>query len=807
MAALTDHFAFAWGAGQPSLARSQEMFAVGAKWVRFELEWTNIEPTTKGTFSGWANYDTAIQAAESAGLKVLAILSTTPSWARTLPGNPYWSPPAVPQNYADFATAAVNRYKPGGTLGTNVRHWELWNEPNLSAFWGSQPDPVKLAAMMIAAYPAIKAADPLATVVSAGMAPAGPYGESTTAQMNGLTYLERLFTNGAGQKFDAVGWHPYDSGGFAYHPSSAWSQMVETPVSVRTILTANNRSSVPIWATEHGVKAPTWTTEATAAARLTEAYLRWGNFAFPKGPLFWFTYRNNLTDANEFSIVDPVSGTPRTRYTAYRDAPRDTSTPSSGTSTYSATVLATSGIQSYWKLGESSGNFIDSMGVASLTPSGTPGYNQTSLNSEADGSVLFSGDDVLDGGDIYDYAGNTAHSVEFIMEPAEINTGTFYLLVVKMNTATTDGWWVLLNRDAAGGTRILYERKGGGGSGGASGWATINVGQTVRVLVTYDGAAVATIYANGVAIGQSNIGAVSIAGHTDPFRVGGHTSLTPFKGKMARVALYNRVLTAGEDTTHQAAMTVVSGSGGAYGRPVIDNFNRANEAALAAPWVTPSGATGGMALVSNQATGRSAAYGDSYRDATHGPSVETYVTIAAKPADADPFYLRLATSITSSSTWNGYEVEFTAAAAGTDSLKINRQSGATSTQLGATVSQEFDVGDVLELALNGDAVELWRRPSSSTTWALVATRTDTTHRATTTAGWLKAKNQVVKLEDFGLGTFVPTSTFIDVLGAIPASTAWPGGGTLGDAPASSSYGNEGFTLGDAPADARYPPGS
>ena len=96
--------------------------------------------------------------------------------------------------------------------------------------------------------------------------------------------------------------------------------MEATPVSLRSLLAGIGRPSVPIWATEHGVKVPDWTTEAIASARLTDAYAKWALFPWPKGPLFWFTFRNALTDAPNFSIVDPATGVVRPRYNAYKAA-------------------------------------------------------------------------------------------------------------------------------------------------------------------------------------------------------------------------------------------------------------------------------------------------------------------------------------------------------------------------------------------------------------------------------------------------------------------------------------------------------
>jgi hypothetical protein len=327
-------FGIAWGAGRPTLQRCQEMAAVGDDWIRFEVEWTNIEPT-KGAWN-WAAYDQAIRDAEAAGLKVLPILSTTPGWARvttapTFAGDAHWKPPAVDADYGTFCVNAVNRYKPGGVAGTNVTHYELGNEYNLARFCGGLPaNPEKYAAMLKAAVPRMRLADPDCLIVTAGMSPAGyGYGFSGSGNINGLNYIERVFAAGA-LDFDAIGWHPYGAAGFADGQAwSPWFQMYGTTPSVRSILTRIGRPDVPIWLTEYGDSTvPGWggqpvtnpISETTAANRLTDAYRRHAAFTFPVGPLFYFTFRSGIGDAAGFSMVDPVSGAQRPRYAAFKTA-------------------------------------------------------------------------------------------------------------------------------------------------------------------------------------------------------------------------------------------------------------------------------------------------------------------------------------------------------------------------------------------------------------------------------------------------------------------------------------------------------
>ena len=70
--------------------------------------------------------------------------------------------------WARFVGAAVQRYMPGGDAGTNIRHWEIWNEPDLCHFWSGTPR--EYARLLKVAYIVIKWVDPEAFVVFGGLA-------------------------------------------------------------------------------------------------------------------------------------------------------------------------------------------------------------------------------------------------------------------------------------------------------------------------------------------------------------------------------------------------------------------------------------------------------------------------------------------------------------------------------------------------------------------------------------------------------------------------------------------------------------
>ena len=158
-----------------------------------------------------------------------------------------------------------------------VDAYEIGNEPNTDWWEGQPPDPADYVRALQAAYEAIKEVDPGAIVVSAGLAPVGriggPTGEDKACTANsGETYLgndcrgmdERLyaremFERGAGNYFDAFGYHPT---GFAYPPELSLDQLPEHDNGngfafrgaevIHAIMEDYDLGAKPIWATEFG---------------------------------------------------------------------------------------------------------------------------------------------------------------------------------------------------------------------------------------------------------------------------------------------------------------------------------------------------------------------------------------------------------------------------------------------------------------------------------------------------------------------------------------------------------------------------
>jgi polysaccharide biosynthesis protein PslG len=176
---------------------------MGFNWVKQDFAWREIEGAGKGVFD-WSHTDTIVEMAERFETKILARVDRQPGWAtggRCAEGIAM-GPPDNLQDYADFLTAVATRYQ--GRIGA----YAIWNEPNLAREWCDEaPNPEEYAELLQVAYDAIKAADPNAIVISAGLSPTG--GPMPTA-MEDTEFLDRLYQAAGGSLegyADVVGAH------------------------------------------------------------------------------------------------------------------------------------------------------------------------------------------------------------------------------------------------------------------------------------------------------------------------------------------------------------------------------------------------------------------------------------------------------------------------------------------------------------------------------------------------------------------------------------------------------------------------
>jgi len=315
-----------WESDAQQTADYDALAAAGATWTSLDFDWNHIQGDGPTQWNWNAATDRAVLNARAHGLQIIGVPAYSPPWARRAdcPAGELHCFPENASDYARFVAAAAARYgsqSPIAQLRGSVTVWSLWNEPNHAEFSRPKPDPDKYAAMVKAAYPAIKAADPTATVMTGGTSPAPDAPDGS--EYSPITWLQGLYARGVGGSFDAVGHHPYM---FPTNPLDAhdWNAFTQTQM-LYDVMVAHGDAAKKVWGTETG--APTGTdpealSEADQSQWVHDYYRGWNTtFRAFTGPLLWFRLRDNGTDpANRWVNLGllHIDGTPKPAYHGYQ---------------------------------------------------------------------------------------------------------------------------------------------------------------------------------------------------------------------------------------------------------------------------------------------------------------------------------------------------------------------------------------------------------------------------------------------------------------------------------------------------------
>ncbi|AQT81491.1 hypothetical protein B1R94_22905 [Mycolicibacterium litorale] len=255
-----------------------ELQALGVKDIRIAVPWIFVQPNNSEAYD-WSRLDMVVDAAAERDMGVLGVISGTPAWA----GFPVNGHPS-PDSYAEFASAVATRYQ------GKISAYEIWNEPNGVTFWS----PVSAQAytdLLKAAYPAIKAADPHATVIGGVLGAVSTFpGFSTSA----ASFVEQMYAAGAHGSFDALSFHPYDYVTPFSRGEGAGSP-IEQVAAIRALMLANGDSGRKLWATEYGLPT-SQVSQTQQAAYLHDFAVAWQQVD-GAGPMFVYTTRDTATGA------------------------------------------------------------------------------------------------------------------------------------------------------------------------------------------------------------------------------------------------------------------------------------------------------------------------------------------------------------------------------------------------------------------------------------------------------------------------------------------------------------------------------
>ena len=215
--------------------------AAGADTVRFTVDWTWVE-RTKGRL-GLGLYDATYQQQLARGIRPVVIVMGAPGWAwprwvMCPAGRTCHFPPdrVHDQRWKAFVKAVALRFRRAAAI-------EVWNEPNLSLFWGGAPDPARYTDLLRLAREAVDEVAP-GTPVLGGSLAAVLTDVATPHHMGVRPFLRGMYAEGARGQMDGISLHPYPVDRVAGRTYQALDYTVEARDDAG--------DDVPIWITELG---------------------------------------------------------------------------------------------------------------------------------------------------------------------------------------------------------------------------------------------------------------------------------------------------------------------------------------------------------------------------------------------------------------------------------------------------------------------------------------------------------------------------------------------------------------------------
>jgi hypothetical protein len=219
---------------------------LGIGLIRQTFQWSAIE-RSPGNYRFGA-YDQYVGDTARHGISILPILYQPPGFRSSRPRRHARRgvyPPKRASDMGSFGSALARRYGPNGSFWTEhpdvprrpITAWQVWNEPNLRYYWPRGPSAAQYTRLLRATGKAIKAVDPSAEIVTAGLA---------DSHLGGSVPLKRfisgMYRAGARGSFDTLALNAY-----AVNVKQLGSSLRAVRRSMRA-----RRDGSPIWITELG---------------------------------------------------------------------------------------------------------------------------------------------------------------------------------------------------------------------------------------------------------------------------------------------------------------------------------------------------------------------------------------------------------------------------------------------------------------------------------------------------------------------------------------------------------------------------
>jgi hypothetical protein len=201
---------------------NEQLRELNPSWVRYNgVLWSEIEPTPGArNWEALRRIEADLAAISATGATPMLVIRGTPPWAQQVRGKECG--PIAAQHLPAFAAFMGELVLRLSAAPYNVQYWEFGNEPDVDASlvgsnapfgcWGNAADREgygggSYAAMLKAAYPAVKAADPEAQVIIGGLLlDCDPTNQPDCVAGR---FLNGVLAAGGGDYFDIMAYHAY----------------------------------------------------------------------------------------------------------------------------------------------------------------------------------------------------------------------------------------------------------------------------------------------------------------------------------------------------------------------------------------------------------------------------------------------------------------------------------------------------------------------------------------------------------------------------------------------------------------------
>lgn len=214
--------------------------AAGADSQRLTLGWNWAEPHKDDYRLG--GFDRLYHASVSRGIRPVITILFSPSWTWE-PGIECLGPqctfppaPAHDAEWREFVALVAQRYP-------QALAFEIWNEPNLTAFWKPRPDVERYSELLSQAYDAIKGVSQSAQVITGGFANPS---DTTSGDIPLADFTRGVYERGGKEYMDGIGFHPYGAVPTTEFVNRAFAR-------VRAVRDSFGDNHKPLWATEFGL--------------------------------------------------------------------------------------------------------------------------------------------------------------------------------------------------------------------------------------------------------------------------------------------------------------------------------------------------------------------------------------------------------------------------------------------------------------------------------------------------------------------------------------------------------------------------